>query len=364
MEARPALSRPQPLSASRLIEQHLAILKGLQYESGLFAAAKKDSTTGYNKSWLRDNFYECLAFLLLNELGTCRRTYEAILQIFLKHEGKIDYALSKPRLHRHEYIHPRYHPVTFDEFWDEWGNKQNDAIGAILFGLAGLETRGVHLIDAPEKVRIVQKLVDYLGHLKYWEDPDSGVWEENEELHASSVGACVAGLRDIRAVRTIAVPPDLVVRGMAALDRLLPRESEKKFADLAQLSLIWPFKVVTHAQADEILKNITYHLERHRGVIRYKNDHYYNKNPDGHSEEAEWCFGFSWLAIIFEQMGQPDRAREYVEKARRTINAQGEVPELYFSNSAEAGPNSPLGWAESLFIIALYNINEKHRRQG
>ncbi len=357
-----ALAKPVPLSPAQLVAQHLDILKSLQYESGLFAAAKKDSTTGYNKSWLRDNFYECLAFLVLRDFETCRRTYDAILRIFLKHEDKIDWALSKPHLHKNEYLHPRYHPLTFDEFWDDWGNKQNDSIGAVLFGLAGLAQRGVHLIDSPDRVRIVQKLVDYLGHLKYWQDPDSGVWEEDEELHSSSVGACVAGLRDIRAVRTVSVPPDLIAKGIAALDRLLPRESAKKFADLALLSLIWPYKVVTHAQAEEIVRNVTYHLERARGVIRYKNDHYYNKNPDGHSEEAEWCFGFSWLAIIFEHLGDRDKAREYAEKAKRTINAQGEVPELYFSNSLQHNENTPLGWAESLFIVALYRINERHRR--
>ena len=38
------------LTYSQLIERHLDILKGLQYPSGLFAASKKDVSTGYDKS--------------------------------------------------------------------------------------------------------------------------------------------------------------------------------------------------------------------------------------------------------------------------------------------------------------------------
>ncbi len=49
------------LTYSELIDRHLKILKSLQYKSGLFAASKKHGTTGYDKSWLRDNFYETIA---------------------------------------------------------------------------------------------------------------------------------------------------------------------------------------------------------------------------------------------------------------------------------------------------------------
>ena len=60
------------LNYNNLISQHLKILKGLQYESGLFAASDKSVGTGYDKSWLRDNFYECLAFEVINDCDTVR----------------------------------------------------------------------------------------------------------------------------------------------------------------------------------------------------------------------------------------------------------------------------------------------------
>ncbi|HIG94652.1 MAG: phosphorylase kinase alpha/beta subunit [archaeon GW2011_AR13] len=353
--------RGKKLNRKSLIKQHLKILSSLKFKSGLFSASKKTVSTGYDKAWLRDNFYECIAFEVLDDWNTVKTTYRAILEIFKKHEFKIDYAISKKPAYTHQYIHARYNPETFDEFWEEWGNKQNDSIGCILFKIGELESaKKIKILENEDDFRVVQKLVDYLSTLEYWHDPDSGMWEENEEVHASSVGACVAGLEMIKNVKGIYVNEELIKKGYDALEKLLPRESEKKFVDLALLSLIWPYDVLNKKQIEEILKNIEYHLLKKKGVIRYKGDHYYNKNLDNFSEEAEWTFGLSWLSIIYDKLGKRKKAKDFLEKAIDTINDDGEVPELYFSNSDESNANSPLGWSESLFITALYSINKSH----
>jgi GH15 family glucan-1,4-alpha-glucosidase len=359
MRVKRGKKRAPRLTYARLLKQHLGILRNLQYESGLFAASSKDVSTGYDKSWLRDNFYECLAFEVIGDWDTVERTYAAILDIFLKHEEKIDYAIAHRPAHKHEYIHARFHPATFDEFWEEWGNKQNDSIGAILYRIGELEHRHKRRILADERrIRIVNKLVLYLESVHYWCDEDNGVWEENEEVHASSVGACVAGLRSIQRLPKISVPQWIVDKGQQTLDALLPRESKTKFVDLALLSLIYPYNAVTPHQRDEILVNVEYLLLRDRGVIRYKNDHYYNKNPDGYSEEAEWTFGLAWLAIIYEHLGDRAKAQLFVHRLLGTLTPEG-IPELYFSNSKKHNANNPLGWSESLFIVALHDMNEK-----
>jgi phosphorylase kinase alpha/beta subunit len=350
---------PPKLDYNTLIKQHLAILKNLQYKSGLFAASKPNVNTGYDKSWLRDNFYECLAFEVIGDWDTVEKTYDAILKIFLKHEYKIDYAIAKKPEHKYEYIHARFHPETFDEFWDEWGNKQNDEIGAILFRIGELEHHHKRtILKNEDHVRIINKLVKYLESVHYWCDEDNGIWENEEEVHASSIGACVAGLESIRRLAKIEVPQWLIDKGRDALNQLLPRESKKKFVDLALLTLIYPYNIVSKKQRDDILENVEYLLLREHGVVRYKNDWYYNKNPDGYSEEAEWCFGLSWLAIIYEHIGWKEKADIFIEKMINTATKEG-VPELYFSNSSKYNDNNPLGWAESLFIVALHDMNRK-----
>ena len=349
------------LDKKTLLKQHLSTLRKLQYRSGLFAASRKNSKTGYNKSWLRDNFYECIAFEIVDDWDVVKKTYRALLDIFIKHEYKIDYAIMRKPKHKHEYIHARYNPDTFDEFWEDWGNKQNDSVGAILYKIGQIEHHeGIKILENQDDVRIVNKLVRYLESIEYWHDEDSGMWEEDEEVHASSVGACVAGLKNVSNLKGVHVPPELIRKGKKTLSMLLPRESKKKFVDLALLSLVWPYDVVTQRQREEILKNAEYHLVKRKGLIRYKNDYYYNKNPDGYSEEAEWTFGFSWLAIIYERMGDYKKAQKYVKMAISTINKNGKIPELYYSNSDKYNANTPLGWSESLFIVALYNLHKKH----
>lgn len=352
------------LSYKEIIDKHLAILKSLQYPSGLFAASDPTVATGYDKSWLRDNFYETIAFEVLGDWDTVEKTYKALLDVFLKHEPKIDWAIENKPTESFQYIHARFHPETFDEFWESWGNKQNDAVGCILFRLGELEAHHKRSILANgDYHRIVNKLVRYLEAIEYWKDRDSGMWEEDEELHASSVGACVAGLISIKRVPGIHVPDYLIHYGEYALRELLPRESARKFVDLSLLSLIWPYNVVTAEERDEILENVEYHLLRNHGVIRYKGDQYYNKNIDGYSEEAEWTFGLSWLAIIYQTLAREEKSRfAYIEKAEElvknliAIDTKKGLPELYFSNSQEFNDNTPLGWSESLFIVALWEM--------
>src|SRR3990167_8806361 len=128
------------LTYDELIKKHLKILKGLRTKTGLFAASDKGVGTGYDKSWLRDNFYETIAFEVIGDWDTVERTYNGILDIFLKHEEKIDWAIANKPTHTYQFIHARFHPETFNEFWEEWGNKQNDAIGCILYRIGELET--------------------------------------------------------------------------------------------------------------------------------------------------------------------------------------------------------------------------------
>jgi len=351
------------LTYDELIEKHLKILKSLQVKSGLFLASSEGISTGYDKPWLRDNFYETIAFEVIGDWKTVEKTYRAILNIFLKHEEKIDWAIKEKPKESYKYIHARFHPETFDEFWESWGNKQNDAVGCILFRIGELENNQKRsILKTKDHVRIINKLVKYLDAIEYWHDEDSGMWEEGEELHASSVGACVAGLRSVSKLPHIEVPISLIRKGEKALDALLPRESGQKFVDLALLSLIWPYNVVNEEQRDEILENIEYHLLRERGVVRYKGDRYFNKNEDEVSEEAEWTFGLSWLAIIYEKMGEKDKALDLLQDLIAIDTSDG-MPELYFSNSPEYNENTPLGWSESLFIVALYEMNERRKEK-
>lgn len=328
------------------MENHsVQLLKNLQHSSGLFSAAALDVKTGYNRAWIRDNIYTSLGLEATHNKKEVIRAFRALLNIFLKHENKIDWAIKEKPDASYKYIHARYDPITLNEIWEEWGNKQNDSIGAFLFKIGDLEEKGIKIIRNKKDLRILQKLVDYLKSIEYWHDKDNGMWEENEEIHASSVGACIAGLKKISKI--VDVPQMLIKKGEQTLKKLLPRESETKQTDLALLSLIYPYNIVDKKTAKIILKNIEQKLVKNKGVIRYLNDLYYNKNG-----EAEWTMGFPWLAIIYKHLKSPAKFAHYTRKAIECFNQKGELPELYFANTNIHNENSPLAWSQSLFLVA------------
>jgi len=338
------------------IKQHLAVVRSLQKSTGVFTASAHDVATGYDKAWLRDIYFMTLGFLETGDLEVVQKAAKALLSLFVKHQDKINWAIEHKPHYAWQYIHARFHPETFEEYWEEWGNSQNDAVGEVLNILAELELRGAGVIETSDEKKMVQKIIDYLVALEYWQDADNGIWEENMEVHASSIGSCVAALKKAKKLAWLVVPEDAITLGEQALRALLPRESKTKFADLALLTLIYPFAVTTEAETIEILKNVEYHLTKEKGVIRYKLDRYYNQNTDGYSEEAEWCFGLSWLAIIYAERGEREKAYYYLRKAKSTVTPQGLIPELYYSNSDKANDNTPLGWAESMYVVALEKV--------
>lgn len=341
------------------IAAHLAEIRALRKPTGVFTASAHSVATGYDKAWLRDNYFTVLGFYETGDLETTRETARALLGVFTKHADKINWAIEHKPYETWQYIHARFHPETFEEYWEEWGNRQNDAVGEVLDLICMLELRGVTVAETDEERRMVQKIIDYLVNIEYWHDADNGIWEESLEVHASSIAACVAALKKAAQITWLTVPEGVIERGEAALRALLPRESHNKFADLALLSILYPFREATEEETVVMLRNVEYHLTKDKGVIRYKTDRYYNNNTfDGWSEEAEWCMGLSWLAIIYAERGDRERATLYLEHARATITLDGKIPELYYSHTNRPNENTPLGWAESMYVIALKKVQE------
>lgn len=318
-------------------------LRRLRYPNGIFGAAALNVDTGYDKAWYRDNVYMILGLEEAKDLESARMALHGLFDAFIKIEHKIDEAISNKPDDKQKYIHARFDPLTFEEFPEDWGNKQNDAIGAFLFRVGELYKKGVLVMRHENDTRILQKLVLYLQSIEYWQDPDNGVWENDEELHASSIGACVAGLTSVRSL--VDVPGWLIDNGKDALNALLPRESHSKDVDLALLTLIYPYNIVTNEQRDQILHNVETRLVRKRGVVRYFGDWYYNNGL-----EAEWVMGFPWLAIIYKRSGNKQKYNHYMRKTYSVMNWKGDLPELYLGGTDTYNENTPLGWNHAMML--------------
>jgi phosphorylase kinase alpha/beta subunit len=158
----------------------------------------------------------------------------------------------------------------------------------------------------------------------------------------------------------------MFVSGKNSLFSLLPCESVTKRVDLALLSLIYPYQLLDKEMSLKIIDNVEKYLLRERGVIRYEGDSYYStlekRYGRGESKEfyygseAEWCFGFPFLALSYYTVGNMEKAKYYLEKTESIMLADAVIPELYYSKTNIPNPNTPLGWCSAMYILAKEKI--------
>ncbi|RAV11238.1 glycoside hydrolase family 15 protein [Paenibacillus contaminans] len=340
-----------------MIRESYKVLDRLRLPHGLYLASTSDH---YRYVWLRDSVYMSLPYLDKAD-GTFEKAFHRILDLLTDYEWKLDLIVGQKPVYEWEYLHARYSSSDVREIHSEpWGHVQHDMIGAILFGIGTGESKGRQVIRSVKDLELVGKLIRYLERIEYWRDPDNGMWEEGRELHSSSIGACVAGLDAVQ--RLVQVPQRLIDLGREALRTLYPRESESKPADLAQLSLVYPYRLLTGERGEAIVRQVEEQLLRERGVIRYSGDSYYSvleeEHGRGHDQafykgsEAEWTFGLPWLALCWLELGDRNKAMDYVRQTERAMVEPGVLPELFFAGTAEPNPNTPLGWSSAMYILA------------
>ncbi|MBN1646008.1 hypothetical protein JW868_03130, partial [Candidatus Woesearchaeota archaeon] len=310
------------------------------------------------------------------------RSYKLVMQIFDKYHFKIKSAIRKmPDFKSGCGIHARFHPDTLDELSDDWGHHQLDIFGLFLYKTGDLIQKGHRIITTARQKEIIQDIIQYLYTVKWETVPDNGIWEEGAELHSSSIGAVLAGLtmwhdeghyeykykHKINLGDVVPVSERYLEDGRKALSELLPRESASKEQDLSQLSLIWPYNIISREKSLEVINRVEKNLVRERGVIRYTGDKYFNSNPESLAgNEAQWPLGISWLSIAHSKMAQRcpwqgcnfdeslgylQKAKQYIQQVESMMVDGGKLPELFFNGKPNA--NVPLAWAQSLHIVAV-----------
>lgn len=343
-----------------LLKESYELLHSLRLPSGFYLAAPNED---YYHVWIRDSVYMSLPFV--NKVGfEFEHTMHRLFDLFVEYEWKLDHIKHQRPHEVFEYIHARY-DLNGKEMHVPWGHAQHDMIGLFLFAAKEGLKHGKRVLRTDQDQRILQKLVNYLSDVRYYEDPDNGMWEEWREIHASSVGACVAGLSAVKDI--VNVPQELISKGAKTLNQLYPCESSSRPCDLAQLSLIYPYGLYSGALAEELLNNIETKLLRNHGVARYMGDSYYSSlaaeygrdkgMPFYEGSEAEWTFGLPWLSLCHSVLGNQEKAKMYLRAMEDASLSPGRFPEAYFSKTNDPNPNSPLGWCSAMYILAKEKLN-------
>lgn len=320
--------------------------------SGLYLASLGPE---YKYVWIRDVFYQVKPLLKSNPEGYIQ-TYRSLLDYYkglnYKYDDKIDELIRKPfPLNNIRFIHPRFYP-NLKEITGDWGNLQLDTFGYFFLGVAEGLDAGLEIIRDESDIEIINKLIKVIGKIEYVNIADNGIWEETEEIHASSIGAILAGLLAIER-HDFAVPRKLINEGTKKLHSILPNESVTKSIDLSLLTLIFPFNIVDSSTKEVILKNAHTHLEKENGLIRYIGDKYYNTDRDNLvGNEAEWTFGLSYLFFAYIDTNFI-KAERYLFKLINLLDENFYLPELFLSKTNTANKNNPLGWSVGMLILAI-----------
>ena len=334
-------------------DQKAALMQGLEKlrdGKGAFLAA---SSEDYHACWMRDQLYANFAYFYLNDIEKFTIGVHVVFDMLHNARGKIEDATCNPPQAGHEYIHAKYCHNNLTEITDDWGHHQVDAIGLFLYMIGFAYDHGIIGVIRDERDKeMIQILVSYLTAVRYWEQPDNGMWEEWMELHTSSIGAAVKGLELVQKHNLAVVPQTLIQVGRGILFTILPNETPMRGQDLAQLSLMWPYDILPHDVEDEILNRVETRLVQSKGVNRYLDDNYY-RSDNGIS--AEWTFGFFWLAIVYAERGKTNIAHYWFERGMSTMTPEGDLPELY--QNGEPNPNTPLAWSHALAIIAAKKLD-------
>lgn len=334
---------------NELLECDIQALNGLfDQESGLSFAA---DTSDYRYFWIRDNCYVAMAYWYLG--GEYRKRggemIRRLIRLCRRYDYKIDWVLNDECRSGAECgtgwkrLHPRY-DTELREIPGGWGWVQNDSIGLLLWvvaWMASMDSASITLDS--EDYHTIRKLTWYLNTIEYWSDPDNGTWEENAEVHASSVGCCFAGM--IATKRVFGIGNNRIDCGYETLQRMLPNESETKQVDMAELALIWPLEIVGYEQANKILDNVCETLLRSDGVIRYIGDQYHN-----YGCESRWPMGIAWLGLCYDQIGNHDMSGAMLDMINEQYNQNGHITEsnLTYGCCCE---HTPLAWAHALALI-------------
>lgn len=382
--------------------------------TGLFPAAHlsaRGKYSGYDKVWIRDNMHVAHAFYFTGQSKMAVRAVRGTLDYFHHHRYRFDGIIKgevDPDIPMNR-PHIRFDGKSLREINDDWSHAQNDALGYVLWLVCHMAAYNA-IVLSNDDLQLLSRFPFYFRAIRYWQDKDSGHWEEKRKVQASSIGVVVAGLRALRTLLVIrgidllsvdnepvstSLLDTLIGEGDHALSAILPAEcidpNDYRAYDAALLFLIFPLNVVSLDHQNTILANVETHLCGEHGIRRYLGDSFWCANYDellsetnrtsnvsedmssrdalvGPGEEAQWCVFDPIISSIYGRRylasGDPtdaQRQRVYFNRALSQLTGPDSgfreflCPELYYLKRNRYLPNdvTPLLWTQANLLIAF-----------
>lgn len=402
--------------------EHSKTFNFCSLSTGLFPAAltsEENQYTGYRYVWIRDNVYVSYAHYVVGNFDVSIKNLSSLMDYFKIHRHRFEKVIDTPNIANDvmERPHVRFDGENLQEVDEKWSHAQNDALGYFLWFYCRLLNEGF-LSPKSEDIEILALFPLYFSAISYWQDRDSGHWEEERKIEASSIGVVNAGLAAIRQtfiefpnissnfaykdrLVTLDFLDELIRVGTKALHAILPHECREpgfkaRRYDSALLFLIYPLKVIDGAMADQILQDVISHLQGDYGVKRYIRDSFwaadyrkklspqqrtvdvsddmsYRNSLIQEGQEAQWCIFDPIISAIFgvkfKETGQDEFLKQQIFYLNRSLGqltgeeceaGEFKCPELYYIEDNKYIPNdvTPLLWAQANLMVALKKMEE------
>lgn len=408
----------------RLLAQH-RMLSFPTLSSGLFSAAlasPQTRQTGYQAAWVRDNVHVVHAHLVNGQKKVAWQNIVALCKFFARYRPRFEAVIENPHAAADPMQRPhiRFDDETLSELPEKWAHTQNDALGSFVWLYAKLAG---HRILEPDTwdVGVLALFLRYFQAIQYWQDEDSGHWEETRKISASSIGAVVAGLRQLRTLLHSRASTELLRRRVssALLDAMIARGTTAPYDilltecaqpnpmknhryDAALLFLVYPRQVVDKATAKQIVDDVTKNLQTERGMKRYLGDSFYCSNYEHNLRdtglirdysddmatrndffveggEAQWCIFDPIVSICYGLQYQRTGSSELLDRQTYYLNRSlGQITgsagrcgafqslELYYFEDGclQTSISTPLLWTQENLWIALKTLEESVRISG
>lgn len=384
--------------------------------NGLFSAsvaiAEEFGYTGYHHVWVRDNVHIAHAHLVIGLPAVAARTAQTLLDWFKLQQPRF-LAIINGEADPQEPMqrpHIRFRGESMEDSLEKWSHAQNDALGYFLWLYCRLINEGVLTWDE-DAAAVLPLFPRYWRAIRFWEDADSGHWEETRKIEASSIGIALAGLREFKQVletpsgllnekELLGLVDELLATGDTALRTILPAECvqpdpqlQRRY-DSALLFLIYPTRVVTGEMAEQIAQDVSQNLQGEYGIRRYLGDSYWCADyktalaPEVRTAdfsddlsardkllkpglEAQWCIFDPILsihhALRYQQSRNPQDLDRQIFHVHRSLGQLSgpecpfgpfKCPESYYCEQGHYVPNdvTPLLWTQANLRLALHYL--------
>ncbi|MDB5336174.1 MAG: hypothetical protein JWN70_1793 [Planctomycetaceae bacterium] len=382
--------------------------------NGLFSAsvaiAEEFGYTGYHHVWVRDNVHIAHAHLVIGLPAVAARTAQTLLDWFKLQTPRFAAIINGEADPQEPMLRPhiRFRGESMEDSLEKWSHAQNDALGYFLWLYCRLINEGVLTWDE-DAAAVLPLFPRYWQAIRFWEDADSGHWEETRKIEASSIGVAVAGLREFKQVlgtpsgllnekELLGLVDELLAKGDAALQTILPAECAqadpqlRRQYDSALLFLIYPTQVIQGEMAHQIAHDVSQNLLGDYGIRRYLGDSYWCADyktalaPEARTAdfsddmsardkllkpglEAQWCIFDPIISIHYGLRYQKSRdPRDLDQQILHAHRSLGQLtgpdcpfgtfkcPESYYCEQGRYVPNdvTPLLWTQANLRLALH----------